>query len=149
MKGLKDPGRSYPAAPKLLVSKVFRMTGNERCEKVKKRLPATQVFLAPTPRHIVQGKSSNRVTAFRNRYSESNHGIIISSVRSIRNKQGRGRPSEQAHPRSIEVRGTAGLDRSQVKWSRPCMGCDLLSIWPQGVLDVDLFNPAKSRKPCS
>jgi hypothetical protein len=36
-----------------------------------------------------------------------------------------------------------GLDRQEVRATRPCLGCDLLPAWTWGVLDVDLLYAKK------
>ena len=61
-----------------------------------------------------------------------------------RRRQDGGRPSEQAYPRSPEVCGRTGLEHQEVWPASPCVGPDGLRIWPQGMLDGDLFDAEES-----
>lgn len=41
------------------------------------------------------------------------------------------------------------MDDQKVWPTCPCLGCDLLLVWPSSVLDGDLLNTEESREPCT
>ena len=76
-------------------------------------------------------------------------GIIAGVETQQAREPDRDQPCKQIYSRCSEACGRTGLDNPKIWTARPCMGRDLLRVWPPGMLDGNLLDAKESRKACA